>query len=216
MNSFKLYSDRFNCTNCNRPLWPLVTLPSGPGVLIALIASRVDLGQGPALIAYQGRIFGIHGNFYLRQMVGIVERFTRLKTRLGKLSLSLFFWVPTGPSLVRWSHLCDTLVQMLNVLKQCRGELDDLPDEVKGDLADAVARLEMGHALSMPLSRPMPSIGRGVHELRLRDSSGIYRVIYYLAGSNAIHLLHAFMKKKSQTPQQNIEIAKKRLREVTK
>ena len=105
---------------------------------------------------------------------------------------------------------------MLNVLKQCRRELDDLPDEVKGDLADAVARLEMGHALSMPLSRPMPSIGRGVHELRLRDSSGIYRVICYLAGSNAIHLLHAVMKKKSQTPQQNIEIAKKRLREVTK
>jgi phage-related protein len=134
----------------------------------------------------------------------------------GSRRRKLFFWVPTGPSLVRWSHLCDTLVQMLNVLKQCRRELDDLPDEVKGDLADAVARLDMGHVLSMPLSRPMPSIGRGVHELRLRDSSGIYRVIYYLAGSNAIHLLHAFMKKKSQTPQQNIEIAKKRLREVTK
>jgi hypothetical protein len=165
---------------------------------------------------------------------------------------------------------------MVNVLKQCRRELDDLPDEVKGDLADAVARLELGHSLSMPLSRPMPSpktsevrvtksqktleiasapagktagiaplfrgffrgrkpleqvffaiavadlacfrtsIGKGVHELRLRDRSGVYRVIYYLAGSSAIYLLHAFMKKKNHTPQQNIEIAKKRLREVAK
>jgi phage-related protein len=105
---------------------------------------------------------------------------------------------------------------MINVLKQCGRELEDFPDEVKGDLADAVARLEMGHTLSMPLSRPMPSIGRSVHELRLRDRSGVYRVIYYLSGSSAIYLLHAFMKKKSQTPQQNIEIAKRRLREVAK
>lgn len=105
---------------------------------------------------------------------------------------------------------------MIKVLKQCRKELNDLPDEVKGDLADAVARLELGHALSMPLSRPMPSIGKGVHELRFRDRSGVYRVIYYLAGSSAIYLLHAFMKKKNQTPRQNIEIAKKRLREVKK
>ena len=105
---------------------------------------------------------------------------------------------------------------MLTVLKQCRKELDGLPDEVKGDLADAVAQLELGHALSMPLSRPMPSIGKGVHELRLRDRSGVYRVIYYLAGSTGIFLLHAFMKKANKTPRQNIEIAKHRLREVTK
>ena len=105
---------------------------------------------------------------------------------------------------------------MLTVLKQCRKELDDFPEGVKGELADAVARLEIGHILSMPLSRPMPSIGKGVHELRFRDRSGIYRVVYYLAGAGAIHLLHAFMKKKGQTPRKNIEIAQKRLREVMK
>ena len=37
-----------------------------------------------------------------------------------------------------------------------------------------------GLILAMPLSRPMPAIGRGVHELRLRDRSGQYRVIYAL------------------------------------
>ena len=105
---------------------------------------------------------------------------------------------------------------MVNVLKQCRGELDDFPEDVRGDLADAIARLEMGHTLSMPLSRPMASIGKGVHELRFRDRSGVYRVIYYLAGAGMIYLLHAFMKKKHETPRQNIEIARKRLREVIK
>ena len=34
--------------------------------------------------------------------------------------------------------------------------------------------------LSMPLSRPMPSIGPGTHELRLRERSGAYRVVYVL------------------------------------
>ena len=105
---------------------------------------------------------------------------------------------------------------MVTILKQCKKELDDFPKEVKGELADAVARLEIGHMLSMPLSRPMPSIGKGVHELRFRDRSGVYRVVYYLAGAGAVYLLHAFMKEKGQTPRQNIEIVKKRLREVTK
>jgi len=47
-----------------------------------------------------------------------------------------------------------------------------LPAEIRADLADALARLDAGLSLSMPLSRPMPAIGPGVHELRLRDRSG--------------------------------------------
>jgi phage-related protein len=31
----------------------------------------------------------------------------------------------------------------------------------------------------MPPSRPMPSVGPGVEELRIRDRSGIYRAFYY-------------------------------------
>ena len=77
-----------------------------------------------------------------------------------------------------------------------------------------MARIQDGHSLSMPLSRPMPSIGAGVHELRFRDRSGIYRVIYYLAGAGTIWLLHAFTKKTSQTPKHNIEVAKERLRRI--
>jgi len=105
---------------------------------------------------------------------------------------------------------------MLNVLKQCARELQDFPEDVRGDLADAIARLELGQVLSMPLSRPMPGIGRGVHELRFRHRSGVYRVIYFLAGAGVVHLLHSFVKKSPQTPQQNIETAKHRLREVMK
>jgi hypothetical protein len=70
----------------------------------------------------------------------------------------------------------------LEILKQCDKELEAWPEDVREDLADVIARLERGQMLSMPLSRPMPSIGPGVHELRFKDRSGIYRVIYFLAG----------------------------------
>jgi phage-related protein len=103
---------------------------------------------------------------------------------------------------------------VLNILKQFQREISNFPEDVRGELADAIARLEEGHMLSMPLSRPMPSIGKGVHELRFRDRSGVYRVIYFLAGQGMIWLLHGFMKKTQQTPEHNIEIARKRLKEV--
>lgn len=103
---------------------------------------------------------------------------------------------------------------MIVLLRQCQKELEDFPLAVREELADALARLEEGHKLSMPLSRPMPSIGRGVHELRFRDRSGIYRVIYVFIAGGRIVLLHAFMKKTQQTPQQNIELAQRRLKEA--
>jgi phage-related protein len=103
---------------------------------------------------------------------------------------------------------------MITVLSRCQKEIHEFPEDVRGDLADALARLNEGHKLSMPLSRPMPSIGKGVHELRFRDRSGIYRVIYVFIGSGSIYLIHAFMKKTTQTPIQNIDLAKKRLKEI--
>src|SRR5205809_2839908 len=103
---------------------------------------------------------------------------------------------------------------MLNILPPCAVEIARLPDEVRCDLADAVARLEVGLMLTMPLSRPMPSMGRGVHELRLKDRSGAYRVVYALVQRGAVHVLHAFKKKTQGTPLKNLELARKRLKEV--
>lgn len=103
---------------------------------------------------------------------------------------------------------------MISILKQCERELSEFPEVIRADLADALARLERGLAPSFPLSRPMPSIGSGVHELRLRDRSGIYRVVYVLVKEKGMWLLHAFQKKSEKTPLQNIELSKKRLKEI--
>lgn len=103
---------------------------------------------------------------------------------------------------------------MINILRQCQKEILDFPTEVREDLADLLARIDAGLMLSMPISRPMPSIGKGVHELRLKDASGIYRLIYVFVGQSNVWLIHGFKKTTQQTPHKNIELAKKRLKEV--
>jgi phage-related protein len=103
---------------------------------------------------------------------------------------------------------------VVKILKQCQKEVADFPQGIREDLADLVAQLDSGLKLSMPISRPMPSIGRGVHELRLKDRSGIYRVVYVFLGQADIWLIHGFKKKTQATPQKNIELAQKRLREI--
>jgi len=103
---------------------------------------------------------------------------------------------------------------MLHISRQCDRELAQWPEEIRGDLADAVARLERGQILAMPLSRPMPSAGSAIHELRFRDRTGIYRLLYWLPGGGVVYLLHAFKKTSRKTPRRAVETARKRLRRM--
>ena len=82
------------------------------------------------------------------------------------------------------------------------------------DILDAVANLRMGRMLSMPLSKTMPNIGKGVYELRIKDRLGHFRVIYVIKVGDAIYLIHAFKKKTPKTPQKVIETVKKRIRKL--
>jgi phage-related protein len=103
---------------------------------------------------------------------------------------------------------------VLVVLPACRREIDAFPEDVRADLADALARLDAGLMLSMPLSRPMPTMGRRVHELRLKDRSGAYRVVYALVRRGTIYVIHAFKKTTQATPLRSLELTRKRLKEV--
>jgi phage-related protein len=72
-------------------------------------------------------------------------------------------------------------------------------------------RLQNGDAIEMPASRPMPSIAPRCHELRIDDGAVSWRVVYYV-DTDAIVILSVFQKKSRTTPQQVIEVARKRLR----
>lgn len=66
----------------------------------------------------------------------------------------------------------------------------------------------------MPLSRPMPVLGAGAAELRIRDSAGIYRAFYVVKVADAVLIFHAFTQKTQKTPEQDIELGRKRLKEM--
>ncbi|SAL61758.1 type II toxin-antitoxin system RelE/ParE family toxin [Caballeronia telluris] len=62
--------------------------------------------------------------------------------------------------------------------------------------------------------KPMPSIGRGVEELRLWDDSGTYRVVYTARLADAVYVLHAFQKKTQATSKRDIDLAAARFNEL--
>lgn len=103
-------------------------------------------------------------------------------------------------------------VLRVEILDACLKELRSFPKEVLRDFLDATAKLETGLILSMPLSRSLPSLGAGVHELRLKGKSGIFRVIYFMKKKEAFYMVHAFTKKSQKTPQKNIKLALKRIK----
>ncbi len=84
------------------------------------------------------------------------------------------------------------------------------PEIAKQRSGRELARVQEG--LEPTDCKPMPSIGLGVSEIRVREDSGAFRVIYVAKFSEAIYVLHAFQKKAQKTPKAEIELARKRYR----
>lgn len=71
-------------------------------------------------------------------------------------------------------------------------------------------KLQQGENLSLPRSRPMPVIGQRCHELRIPDKNVSWRIIYRI-DPDAIIILEVFRKQTQDTPNQIIDLCKKRL-----
>ncbi len=72
-------------------------------------------------------------------------------------------------------------------------------------------QLQQGEKLSLPRSRPMSSIGRRCHELRIDDANATWRIIYRI-DSDAVIVLEVFSKKTQRTPKAVVDTCKRRLR----
>ena len=72
--------------------------------------------------------------------------------------------------------------------------------------------LQAGENLSLPQSRPMPSIGSRCHELRINDEASTWRLVYRI-DQDAIIILEVFSKKTQQTSKKVIDVCKKRIKD---
>jgi len=91
-------------------------------------------------------------------------------------------------------------------------EIESWPAGILADYARIVELLmEFGPHLRMPHSR---SLGNGLFELRPRSAEGIGRVFYCFMAQKRIVILHAFVKKTEETPERELKLARKRMKEV--
>ena len=93
-----------------------------------------------------------------------------------------------------------------------RLEIEALPVGIRASYARLTELLEeFGLELRMPHSR---AIGGGLFELRPRGREGIARVFYCTKVGRKIIILHSFIKKTNETPKRELDIARRRRREV--
>jgi phage-related protein len=62
--------------------------------------------------------------------------------------------------------------------------------------------------------KPMPTIGRGVREIRIRDASGAFRIVYVAKFADAVYVLHCFQKQTQKTSKKDLDLAAKRYRDL--
>ncbi|SRR6266702_2852795 len=97
--------------------------------------------------------------------------------------------------------------------EEVRFEIDALPVGIRASYTRLTELLEeFGLDLRMPHSRAM---GGGLFELRPRGREGIARVFYCMKVGKKIIMLHSFIKKTNETPKRELDIARKRQREVS-
>ncbi len=90
--------------------------------------------------------------------------------------------------------------------------LREFPEDAKQDVGYQLDKVQRGEQPDE--FKPMPSIGKGVEEIRVRDDSGIHLVIYTARLADAVYVLHAFQKKTQTTAKRDIALASKRYAEL--
>ena len=93
---------------------------------------------------------------------------------------------------------------------------DDLlafPREARRTAGFQLGRVQAG--LDPEDWKPFDDVGAGTKEIRIRDTGGIYRVMYVAKFEEAVYVLHCFQKKTRRTRKQDIVIAAARYRAVT-
>ncbi len=91
-------------------------------------------------------------------------------------------------------------------------DLKAFPDEARREVGYQLAHVQEG---AEPDDwKPMPTLGAGVREIRVREPSGAYRCIYLATRPEGIYVLHCFQKKTQKTRRQDLDLAERRFKSI--
>lgn len=92
--------------------------------------------------------------------------------------------------------------------------LREFPDSARRDAGFQLDKVQSGEEPDD--WKPMATVGSGVKEIRIRDATGAFRVLYLAKLADAVYVLHCFQKKTKQTRQEDIELARQRFKDLMK
>lgn len=90
--------------------------------------------------------------------------------------------------------------------------LREFPPAARQDAGHQLYRVQRGEQPDD--FKPMPTVGKGVEEIRVWDETGTYRVIYTARQAETVYVLHAFQKKTPATSKRDLDIAKARFAQI--
>lgn len=93
-----------------------------------------------------------------------------------------------------------------------REDLRALPTEARREIGYQLENVQEG--ADPDNWKPMSSVGSGVREIRVRESSGIFRCIYVATRPEGIYVLHVFQKKTQKTSRHDLDLAQKRFKAI--
>jgi phage-related protein len=107
-----------------------------------------------------------------------------------------------------------TFMKMLIFRGSALTDLRIFPEAARRDAGFQLDRVQNG---LLPHDwKPMPDIGSGVQEIRIRDEAGAFRVIYVAKFAHAVYVLHCFQKKTQKTNKVDLDLAIKRYGDLMK
>lgn len=92
-----------------------------------------------------------------------------------------------------------------------KNDLRDFPDAARRDSGIELFQVQLG--LEPSNWKPMPEIGSGVREIRIR-ANGAFRIIYLATRPEGVYVLHCFQKKTAKTSQRDIDLARQRYQQI--
>jgi phage-related protein len=103
-------------------------------------------------------------------------------------------------------------MKLVSFIGNSLDEVRSFPDNARREVGFQIDRLQRG--LDPDDWKPMKTIGAGVREIRVRDASGAFRVIFIATLEDAVYILHAFQKKTEATSKRDLDLATARFREL--
>ena len=102
----------------------------------------------------------------------------------------------------------------IRFLGSALSDLRAFPSTARRDAGYELDRVQNG--LDPSDWKPMNTVGAGVRELRIRDASGAFRVLYVAKFADTIYVLHCFQKKTQTTGKMDLDLATKRYRDLAR